>query len=719
MGQIKGTQRFAEVFVRRGIGFALLAAALAAVLAAPAAARAQESAWGGIDEAQVRLVSGVTATGGGDSVPLGLEFKLAYDWKVYWRSPGDAGFPPRLDWSGSENFQSAEIGWPAPERFSVLGFETVGYHDEVVLPMTAALKEPGAPARFALSVDYLACAEICVPVTAKLSLALPGGPAAPSAFAARIEDYRDRIPDDGTRHGLAIEGAAARDAATGTRLEVTARAAQGFSNPDLFVEGPERIYFGVPKVSLREDGRQAVLSLPVSAVGGGEPRIVGDNVTLTLVDGAQAMETRAQITSGPPLAPREGLPETTPAAFALILGLAFLGGLILNLMPCVLPVLSLKLLSVVKAGRETRRARIGFLASSAGIIVCFIGLAAAAVAFKAAGYAVGWGVQFQQPVFLISMALIVTLFACNLWGLFEIRLPGWLADTAVGATESRIAGNFMTGVFATILATPCSAPFLGTAVGFALARGAGEIFAVFIALGFGLAAPYLAVAAAPDLARFLPHPGHWMVTLKKILAVALGATALWLLSVLAAQTSLEAAVVEGLILVTLATALVAAAKLPLLRGMDILIAIGLAALAFLAPPLMPREEAPRAAAAGYWQAFDAARIPSLVTTGKVVLVDVTADWCITCKVNEALVLDTREVASLMQSGKVVAMRADWTRRDDAIGDYLMTFGRYGIPFNAVYGPGAPTGIALPELLTRDALMNAIERARESPAAAAE
>ena len=696
------------------------AAAVAIALAAPAAARAQQSAWGGIDEAQVRLVSGVTAAGKKESIPLGLEFKLVQDWKVYWRSPGDAGFPPRLDWSGSKNFQSAEISWPAPERFSVLGFETVGYHDEVVLPISARLEKPGATADFALKVDYLACSEICVPVTANLSLALPAGSSQPSPFAASIESFREKIPDDGTRHGLAIETVAARDAATGTRLEVVARANKGFSDPDLFVEGPERIYFGVPKVALSEGGRKAVLSMSVSGAGGAVPRVVGDDVTLTLVDGAQAMETRAKIAAGPPLAPREGLPETSALEFAVILALAFLGGLILNLMPCVLPVLSLKLLSVIEAGHETRRARIGFLAASAGIITCFLGLAAVAVAFKAAGVAVGWGLQFQQPVFLIAMALVVTLFACNLWGLFEIRLPGWLADSAERATAGRgLAGNFLTGVFVTILATPCSAPFLGTAVGFALARGAGEIFVVFIALGIGLASPYLLAAAAPDLARFLPKPGHWMVTLKKILALALAATAVWLLSVLAAQTSIQAAVVVALILVTLAVALIAAARLPLFRGMDILIAVGLGALAFLAPPLMPREEAPRLAAAGLWQGFDAALIPSLVTTGKVVLVDVTADWCLTCKVNEALVLDTPDVAALTRDGDLVAMRADWTRRDDAIGAYLMTFGRYGIPFNAVYGPGAPTGIALPELLTKDALMNAIERARQSPAAGAE
>jgi suppressor for copper-sensitivity B len=677
---------------------------------APAPGHAQSSDWGGIAEAQVRLVSGATATGEGDTVTLGLQFRMEKDWKVYWRSPGDAGFPPRLDWSGSRNFKDAEISWPAPSRFSVLGFETVGYHDEVILPIAVRLTKPGAPASFWLAVDFLTCAEICVPANAKLLLDLPAGRAQPSEFAGEIARYAARVPGDGARAALAIDRVGAGGTKEKPTLEIAARAERPFAHPDVFVEGPQKLRFGPPQAMLTGGGRHVLLSVPVSAVAGAETKLSGETVTLTLVDGERAMEATATVLAGAPL------PETPREAASLpqflgIIGIALLGGLILNLMPCVLPVLSLKLLSIVAGGgRETRAQRIGFLASAGGIVASFLLLAAAAVAFKDAGHLVGWGVQFQHPGFLIGMVLLLTLFACNLWGLFEIGLPGWLSDAAARPGDSHsLAGNFATGAFATLLATPCSAPFLGTAVGFALSRGAFEIFSVFAALGVGLAIPYLAVAAAPRLAAFLPRPGHWMTTLKRILALALMGTAAWLVAVLAAQSSpaSAAAVAAAALLVAAALAVLPRSR----KALRIAAVAALAALAVLAPALLPGEEEGLAARReGPWQPFDAAAIPSLVATGHVVLVDVTADWCITCKANEAFVLGDRSILALLSGDNVVAMRADWTRRDDAIARYLKEFGRYGIPFNAVYGPGAPSGIALPELLTKEAVRNAFRKA---------
>jgi suppressor for copper-sensitivity B len=265
-----------------------------------------------------------------------------------------------------------------------------------------------------------------------------------------------------------------------------------------------------------------------------------------------------------------------------------------------------------------------------------------------------------------------------------------------------------------LLATPCSAPFLGTAVGFALSRGAFEIVAVFAALGLGMSIPYLAVAAFPRLAGLLPRPGAWMIWLKKILALALAGTALWLVSVLAAQVSSPAAISVA------ALAALIAAVFALTRNRESLYPVrtgviaALALFAFLVPVLVPAAGGRPAAPQGYWKRFDAAAIPSLVATGHVVMVDVTADWCLTCKVNEKLVLNDPAVSALLARDPVVAMRADWTRRDDTIARYLRLFGRYGIPFNAVYGPGAPGGIALPEILTRDAVRSALEKAGSGP-----
>ncbi|MFZ0695363.1 MAG: thioredoxin family protein, partial [Alphaproteobacteria bacterium] len=323
------------------------------------------------------------------------------------------------------------------------------------------------------------------------------------------------------------------------------------------------------------------------------------------------------------------------------------------------------------------------------------------------------GIQFQHPGFLTLMILLLTLFACNLWGWFEFRLPGWLGSAAGRSMNGPILlGNFATGAFVTVLATPCSAPFLGTAIGFALARGPGEIFAIFTALGFGLSLPYLAIAAVPGLTAHLPRPGRWMIGLRKILALALVATAIWLLVVLALQTSVAAAILAGLICVALAGTFALLAHRALLQ---IGLVSGLAILAFLSSLLVAeRRDAPvETAAAGLWQNFNLAAIPNLVATGKVVLVDVTAEWCLTCKANEALVLSKPAVTGMIDGQKILAMRADWTKKDNAIAGYLAGFGRYGIPFNAVYGPGAPTGIILPELLSEKAVLDAIARAKGS------
>jgi len=288
---------------------------------------------------------------------------------------------------------------------------------------------------------------------------------------------------------------------------------------------------------------------------------------------------------------------------------------------------------------------------------------------KLAGHEIGWGIQFQQPVFLGVLATICLVFAANLWGLFEVPLPALAGDLALAtdrrARNHKVLGAFLTGVFATVLATPCSAPFVGTAIGFALSRGGAEIFAIFLAMSVGLALPYLAVAAAPHLAVMLPRPGRWMVWLRKLLGISMAATALWLGWVLAGQ-------------------------LGLLRA-------------------TPAEQAQGEAV--HWQLFDQAAIPGLVQSGKVVFIDVTADWCLTCKANKSLVLDRAPVTDNLNGPNVVPMVADWTKPDPAISRYLAHFNRYGIPLNVVYGPKAPEGIVLPELLTSDAVLEALARAQ--------
>ncbi|HEV2300359.1 MAG TPA: protein-disulfide reductase DsbD domain-containing protein [Stellaceae bacterium] len=693
---------------------AVLAAACC-LLAPASGAQAAASAWVGDGHAAARLVSATEATGSAPYVDAGIEIRLAPGWHTYWRSPGDAGIPPRIDWKGSQNLAGAQIAWPAPRRVSLLGFETAAYEKDVILPVTVSLARPGAALALRADVDYAACAQICVPYHAQLSLDLPAGLAVPGGEAERIARFAALVPQSATEAGLrlsrlSVVGAAARPL---LRLRLDSLGAP-FRAPDLFVEGADPASFGRPEIRLAEAGRSAVLTVPVRQAKRAD--LVGKPLTLTLVDGGRAAELRA--TAAPGVAD-----SAIPGRLWAILGLALLGGFILNAMPCVLPVLSLKFLGIAGyAGAERRHVRAGFAATALGILFSFLLLAGALILLRAGGAAIGWGIQFQQPWFLVAMIALLSLFAANLWDWFAVPMPGFAQTAAVSAPRHPLVQSFLTGVFATLLATPCSAPFVGTAVGFALGRGAGTILAVFLGLGLGFALPYLAVAAAPGIARLLPRPGRWLIVLRRVLGLSLLVTAAWLGTVLAADSGPRAAVALGILMALLLAVLawrsrVSGVGTPRHRALSAL-AAGLVALAFAVPLLAPRVPAEASAAASRWQPFNLDRLDRLVAQGRTVFVDVTADWCLTCKLNKAAVLDRGPVAAWLSRPQVVAMRADWTRPDPAIGAYLQSFQRYGIPFDAVYGPKKPQGVPLPVLLTTDAVVEALRAASVDKTASA-
>ncbi len=689
------------------VGFAALAAA-----AWPADGRAAASGWSANEHGAVRLIAGSDA-GGGRTLRLGIHFRMNPGWKIYWRSPGDAGFPPSPDWTGSANLDRAVLSWPTPERYSVVGLDTLGYRDEVVLPVAATVSEPGGPVSLKVGLRYLTCDDVCVPYFVRLALEVPGGGDGLSAEESLIERFASRVPRTGGDRPIRIAAATAVGAPVTGALEVEIAADAPLVRPDVYVEGPDGWTFGAPDYRIGADGKTAFARIAARAPPGGGASLAGRELRFIAVDGDRASEQVLAL-----LAPQTAAPAAGGSLWAVLL-LAVAGGLILNLMPCVLPVLSLKLLSAVgHGGGDRRTVRTGFLATAAGIVVSFAVLATGVAGLRLAGETAGWGIQFQQPVFLAFMAVVVILFAANLFGLFEIRLPGAVSDAAAGAGSRShgVAGHFLTGAFATLLATPCSAPFLGTAVSFALSRGAAEIYAVFLCLGIGLALPYLAAAGFPGLAARLPRPGPWMTTLRRGLAILLLATAAWLVTVLAVQLGVWRAVAVGAALTVLLAGLALARPEAARggrtgRGLGAAAAAAALALALWSGP----GAAPVGARTADWAPFDRQAIARSVAGGAVVFVDVTADWCITCQVNKALVLDTDPVRQRLAGDGVVAMVADWTRPSDAIAAYLRSFGRYGIPFNAVYGPARPDGEPLPELLTRRAVLGALDRAAGAPA----
>ena len=622
-------------------------------------ARAQDQAT--TPQTAVKLVSAVTAVGDLPQVPLGIAMTLKAGWKTYWRSPGDAGFPPTIDITGSTNIAAANLSFPVPHRFELFGLQTFGYGEEVLFPLRVTPQTPGQPISLRARLRYLVCEQICIPYEHDLALDLPAGVAGVSADAAEISRFQAMVPDAGAKARFDL-----RDVrVTGNDLHITLRSdGMAFTKPDAVVEGPDGLYFNKPRVILSEGGMRADFTLAIER-DPAAPDPATTALTLTLFDGLRSLEQTVvpeifaqSATEVPAVAP-----APMPALWPMLL-VALLGGLILNVMPCVLPVLILKLSNVLEhAGAAQRTVRARFLASAGGIIFAFAVLALILIGVKAGGQSIGWGIQFQQPVFLAALALLCFALAANVWGWFQIPVPAFAGamGTLTDGQEARrpLLGSFFGGILATILATPCSAPFVGTAVGFALARGPLEIMAIFLTLGIGLALPYLAIAAVPRVVTFLPRPGQWMLWLKKLLGLSLAATGLWLGFVLAQQ-------------------------------------VGIVNLAQRSDTVA-------------WQKFDAAAIPALVKDGKVVFVDVTAEWCITCKANKEFVLTREPVATAL--GATHAMLADWTRPDPAISAYLASFGRFGIPMNVVYGPGAPDGILLPELLSSDDVMTALQQAK--------
>jgi suppressor for copper-sensitivity B len=690
------------------------------------------SDWFEHEHGAVRLISANAGAGNEQTIDLGLQFRMNPGWKVYWRSPGDAGFPPQVSWVGSTNFAGATISWPAPKRFSVLGLETLGYKDEVVFPINAELFERGKTVDLTARVRFLTCDDICVPYETTFKLTLPAGRDLNTPASGTIAVWQAKVPTDVTKPAssapLSIERAEIAGSGADQALIVRITAKDALQKPDLFVEGPADYGFKKPVVQIASIGNEALMRIGIQVPKMPDAKLVGETVTLTLVDGDRAIERKVTLERavGATAAFPGSVSGSAPGGsgdgsmgygFLTIIGFALLGGLILNLMPCVLPVLSIKLLTVVSHGGEAPgRIRAGFLASSAGIITCFLLLGTVAVGLQSAGLAAGWGIQFQQPAFLAFMIAIITLFACNMWGLFEIRLPGAVADAAVNSGRSGgLGGHFLTGAFATLLATPCTAPFLGTAVGFALSRGPLEIYSVFLALGIGLAAPWIVVAAFPVLANRLPRPGHWMITLKRILSIALIGTALWLLSVLWFQIGSAATGIIASLMVAIAFSVWQYRHLGEKARFATWVVVGLlTAISMLGASSFNGEGPERAIAAGEadktWRKFDLAAVRNEVAKGNTVFVDVTADWCLTCQVNKALVLNRGRVAEILGDGSIIAMKADWTKPDPVISDYLKSFGRYGIPFNVVYGPAAPQGVPLPEILTESSVLAAFEKA---------
>jgi len=656
-----------------------------------------------------RLLAERRSAAPGQPAELLLVLEIRPHWHTYWRNPGDSGEAPRVEWTLPAGVTAGPLGFPYPELIRVGPLANYGYSGRALHPVTIQVPADwpvGEPIALRAAAQWLVCEEFCVPESAVLDLTLPTaavpGPADP-ASAEPFAAARAGLPT-GTIAGAALDIPPAA-AGGGLRLTVPwtgARPAEVW-----YFSGVWGLIDHAAPQPWREDAGRLLIDLtPGAASSQTDP----DGVLVTRAD-----DGRVQSLTLSPTAPSAVPTDVAapPLGLALALGMAFLGGLILNLMPCVFPVLAIKALGLAQQGGLSTAARVGQgLAYTAGVLVFFGLIAGLLLALRAGGAAVGWGFQLQYPPVVAGLAYLFLVLGLSLAG--AVTLGGRLMGLAGGALPGRrgdgLAEAFWTGALAALVAAPCTAPFMGAALGYAVTLPWLPALAILLTLGLGLAAPFLLVSAVPFLARRLPRPGAWMDTLKQLLAFPMFATAAWLVWVLSVQTGPTgvALVLTGLLMLSFGlwlrerTAL-GSDRRRLAGGAAALAALAVALwLAVLTAQSVP--VAPSAAGGGTHanglvsESYTPERLAAARAEGRPVFVNMTAAWCITCLVNERVALDTAAVAAAFARGQVLYLKGDWTNRDAAITDYLAGFGRNGVPLYVFYPPGEPPRV-LPQVLT--------------------
>ena len=659
---------------------------LLVALMAALPALALESAPVRSDRLTATLVSGTDAVAAGAPMRLALRLRVAPGWHVYWVNPGDAGAPPELTLTLPDGATAGGITWPTPVRQAEGPVMTYAYTNEVVLPVTVT------PGPGALDVDaaatWLVCEKICVPEEGRFRLTLPAGAPAPSAQAAlfaaadarapRPSPFDARVAADGT---LTLSGAGLSTA--------TVRDAWFF--PAAW--GP--IDQGAPQPVQVSDG---AVRLALTPGTGFKADAALEGVVVLRDPGGQ--ESYLAVSAAPGGVAAAAVPLWQTLLFAL------LGGLILNLMPCVFPVLAMKAVSLSRLSGQARGAvRVHAAAYVLGVLVAFAGLGAALLVARAAGGAAGWGFQFQSPVFVAAMAWLLFGVGLNLSGVFQVGAGLAGAGQGLAGREGH-AGSFFTGLLAVLVATPCTAPFMGAALAAGLAAPGWVTMLVFTTMGLGLAAPYALLAAAPGLARALPRPGAWMDVLKGALAFPMYGAAAWLVWVLSLQAGPGGVLAAGAGMVLLGLAawalgLAQAAGRGRRLGYGVAVAAALAALAVLpgiaaAPPAQAATEGT--------EPFTPARLAALRAEGRPVFVNMTAAWCVTCLVNERVALSPEPVRRAFADRHVAYLKGDWTRADPTITAFLREHARDGVPLYVLFPQGSAAPRVLPQILTESEML---------------
>ncbi|WP_413288623.1 thioredoxin family protein [Bdellovibrio sp. HCB337] len=640
-------------------------------------------------QGKVSLLSKTKSWNSSQKVSLGIHFSLQKDWHIYWKNSGDSGAAPKWSW----NLQNAKIAqeyWPLPERIAMGGLVNLGYSHEALFVFDLEPDQAEKPIVSNLKLEFLVCKTECIPYFAELRKEIPHsaqtGP--PEKIFGRFS-YPQSAPA-GTSLKVLKQDSSTLDA------RLTLPSSFKPKNIEIFPEDGESFKATAPTVVPEESQYNVQFALQDTS-----KKNFSDSRFLVVVEDAQKKKSGYEV----------NLEKAASGNIALILFWALLGGFILNFMPCVFPVLSIKVLSFLAPDKDPKVLRISGWFYTLGVLASFVALGSILLILRAGGEQIGWGFQLQSPLIASAIALLFFWLGLNFLGTFEIGQ----SLTYLGATKvsSSYGGSFMTGVLATVVATPCTAPFMGAALGASLALPAASTLLIFAGLGLGMAAPFLWLSYFPQALKFLPKPGAWMQKLKEFLAFPLFATVLWLLWVLSHQISADGVLYLLALFLIVSVWIWGARQISNERLSQALLAVGFV-ISLLGLAAMPRTPAvaEKSVATEAWLKFDPQVITKEVTAGKSVFIDFTAAWCITCQVNKKLVLNTEDIQALFKTQNVQLYKADWTDKDPVITKALAGYGRNSLPLYVFYRKGSKTPELLPEILTKGIITDLFNKEKE-------
>lgn len=656
---------------------------------------------------QIRLIPEGPITPGGE-VTVAIEQNIAPGWHTYWKNPGDSGAAPRVKWTLPEGFSAGEIEWPVPHKLPIGPLLNYGYENNVVLlqKIKAPRDLPEGAIALKADIDILVCKEICIPESGTYDLVLNDSHAPePKKF---FDDVRSKLP-------------------SGTSSDASYYEEDGYFVIEKPIDWSQRAAhydyipedWGVVENAAPTDIKEKDGKLIIRQKRGERALSELSEIRGLLLWGASPQEPQnAYVFTAVPGNPPALKPATSAPSQPLlyILIIAVLGGLILNLMPCVFPVLSIKALGLVKvAEKSSSLARLHGFCYTAGVILSFLVIAAILIGLKEAGAQVGWGFQLQNPQIIAALAYLFFILGLNFSGVFEIA--GHFGNVGNKLTQGGTpAHSFFTGVLATLVATPCTAPFMGAALGFALVQPALVGLLVFAALGLGLALPYLALSIVPALQKILPRPGAWMETFRQLLAFPMYASVAWLVWVVSQQAGSMGVLLTLLGIILIAFGIWLLRHMPRAKSWNYFVRI-LAIISFIAaliilPDASRKTETHAAVTEGFSEAYSPARLEELLKGSHPVFVEMTAAWCITCKVNHSVAIDIEATRRLFAENNVEYLIGDWTSQDPVITEYLSRFGRNGVPIYVYYGPRDANGtrpepVILPQILTPGIVARAV------------